>query len=139
MLAEQRDPQVSLYVHRGDEVHRESAMTDYDDYYHRLGAARTCRPPPSRRSATSSRSTSRSSQAGDEIVSIHLSGGISGTVRSAEQAREQLGEDAERVHVIDSDDGLRRRGLVLLAAAAARVRRGRARPSWRAPARRARA
>ena len=27
---------------------------------------------------------------------------MSGTVRSAEQARDQLGHDAERVHVIDS-------------------------------------
>ena len=45
-----------------------------------------CRPPRSRRSATSSPSTSRWREAGRDIVSIHLSGGISGTVESARQA-----------------------------------------------------
>ena len=57
--------------------------------------------------------------AGHEIVSIHLAGGMSGTVRSAEQAREQLGERAERVHVIDSATACGGEGLVVLAAAAA--------------------
>ena len=56
---------------------------------------------------------------GHEIVSIHLSGGLSGTVRSAEQAREQLGEAAERVHVVDSATACGAEGLMLLAAAAA--------------------
>src|SRR5918994_1821133 len=42
---------------------------------------------------------------GDDIVSIHLSGGISGTVRAAEQARELLierGMSPEKMIVIDS-------------------------------------
>ena len=40
---------------------------------------------------------------GREIVSIHLSGAISGTFASAEQAREQLlGRGGERIQVIDS-------------------------------------
>jgi DegV family protein with EDD domain len=54
-----------------------------------------------------------------EIVSIHLAGGMSGTVRSAEQARDQLGSDASRVHVIDSESACGGQGLILLAAAAA--------------------
>ena len=45
---------------------------------------------------------------------------MSGTVRAAEQAREQLGERAERVHVVDSATALRRRGP-------GRARRGRRR------------
>jgi DegV family protein with EDD domain len=56
---------------------------------------------------------------GREIVSIHLAGGMSGTVRSAEQARDQLGPRAEQVHVIDSATACGGQGLVLLAAAAA--------------------
>jgi DegV family protein with EDD domain len=44
---------------------------------------------------------------------------MSGTVRSAEQAREQLGERAIRVHVIDSATACGGEGLVVLAAAAA--------------------
>ena len=54
-----------------------------------------------------------------EIVSIHLSGGLSGTVHSAQQAREQLGEAAERVHVVDSATACGGEGLMLMAAAAA--------------------
>ena len=45
---------------------------------------------------------------------------MSGTVRAAEQARDQLGERAERVHVIDSATGCGGQGLV----AARRRRRG---------------
>ena len=51
----------------------------------RLGRRR--RPPPSPRWATSSPSTSRCSTQGREIVSIHISAGISGTVEAAGQAQ----------------------------------------------------
>jgi DegV family protein with EDD domain len=44
---------------------------------------------------------------------------MSGTVHSAEQAREQLGDRAERVHVVDSRSACGGQGLVVLAAAAA--------------------
>jgi DegV family protein with EDD domain len=111
--------QVSLYVHWGEETTRESDITDYGAFYARL------------RTSTALPTTSQPSigdflavyepllEAGNEIVSIHLAGGMSGTVRSAEQAREQLGRLAERVHVIDSATACGGQGLVLLAAAAA--------------------
>ncbi len=57
--------------------------------------------------------------AGNEIVSIHLAGGMSGTVASAQQAREQLGDRAQQVHVVDSATACGGEGLVVLAAAAA--------------------
>ena len=46
----------------------------------------SCPRPPSPRSATSSPSGSRSCEAGQDIVSIHLAGGISGTCEAARQA-----------------------------------------------------
>ena len=105
-------------------------------------APTACRPPPSPRSATSWRSTSRSSTQGRDVVSIHISGGISGTVESARQAKEQLAErkGVDRVTVIDSrargrrprPDGARRRAGG--AGAAGRCRRGR-RARRRRPAR----
>ena len=58
---------------------------------------RSCRRPRSRRSATSSPSTSRCSTPAHDIVSIHLSGGISGTstapagARPARRARHRPG------------------------------------------------
>src|SRR5579884_2543028 len=88
---------VSLYVHWPEQTVRESEIGDYDDFYARL------------RSATALPTTSQPSigdflavyepllDAGHEIVSIHLAGGMSGTVGSAMQAREQLGSRAEQV------------------------------------------
>jgi DegV family protein with EDD domain len=111
--------QVSLYVHWPDETQRESEIASYDAFYDRL---RTARELPS---------TSQPSigdflavyepllEQGNEIVSIHLAGGMSGTVRSAEQARDQLGRAAERVHVLDSATACGGQGLMVLAAAAA--------------------
>ncbi len=119
LLSENGIHEVSLYVHWQDVTQRESEIVDYHDYYERL------------RSAASLPTTSQPSigdflevyepllQAGQEIVSIHLAAGMSGTVRSAEQAREQLGERAHRVHVVDSASACGGEGLVVLAAAAA--------------------
>jgi DegV family protein with EDD domain len=59
---------------------------------------------------------------GREVVSIHLSAGISGTCESARQARERLiesGHGGERVHVYDSRSSCGGQGLVALAAARA--------------------
>jgi DegV family protein with EDD domain len=58
--------------------------------------------------------------AGREIISIHLSAGISGTCESAEQARQRLleeGKGGERIHVYDSRSACGGQGLVVLAAA----------------------
>jgi DegV family protein with EDD domain len=111
--------QVSLYVRFGDETVRESEIGDYGGYYERL------------RDMSALPTTSQPSigdflavyepllEAGHSIVSVHLAGGMSGTVRSAQQAREQLGERSERVHVIDSETACGGQGLVLMAAAAA--------------------
>ncbi len=111
--------EVSLYVHWGDEVMRESELSDYDAYYRRLGSSADV-PTTSQPSIGDFLAVYEPLlQQGDEIVSIHLSGGISGTVRAAEQARDQLGDDAERVHVIDSSSACGGEGLMLLAAAAA--------------------
>jgi len=111
--------QVSLYVHWGEDTERESDIADYGSFYQRL------------RSASELPTTSQPSigdflsvyepllEQGDDIVSIHLAGGMSGTVRAAEQARDQLGPGARRVHVIDSETACGGQGLVVLAAAAA--------------------
>ena len=58
---------------------------------------------------------------GDDIISVHLSSGISGTYASALAARELLGEegvDETRVRVVDSRRACGGLGLMLLAGAA---------------------
>jgi DegV family protein with EDD domain len=119
LLAKHDIHQVSLYVHWHDDTQRETEIVDLDAYYERL---RTSADLPT----TSQPSIGDFLEvyepilaAGDDIVSVHLAGGMSGTVHSAEQARERLGARAERVHVIDSASACGGQGLVVLAAAAA--------------------
>jgi DegV family protein with EDD domain len=130
--------QVSLYVHWPEGPERESDIGDYGAFYQRL------------RTATELPTTSQPSigdflavyepllDDGHEIVSIHLAGGMSGTVGAAQQARDQLGRRAELVHVVDSASACGGQGLMLLAAAAA-ARSGGDGPAVRDRALRARA
>jgi DegV family protein with EDD domain len=111
--------QVSLYIHRGGQAQRESEITDYDDYYEQLRTAREL-PTTSQPSIGDFLGVYEPLlDTGNEIVSIHLAGGMSGTVSAAQQAREQLGDRAQLVHVFDSATACGGQGLVLLAAAAA--------------------
>jgi len=113
---------VSLYVTLDGVQKRESEIeaAEYDDFYERL-----------RRSATGA-TTSQPSvgdfmavyepllDGGGDVVSIHLSAGISGTFAAATQAKEQLtadGKGGERIHVYDSRSACGGTGLVALAAA----------------------
>jgi DegV family protein with EDD domain len=114
---------VSLYVHWHGVAQRESDITDYDEYYQRLAVDPEL-PTTSQPSIGDFLAVYEPLlDAGEEIVSVHLAGGMSGTVRAAEQARDQLGERAGMVHVIDSATACGGEGLVVLAAAAA-ARRG---------------
>src|SRR5215204_3376616 len=110
---------VSLYVNWDGRTDRESEMAGFDDFYAFL------------KSGGELPSTSQPSvgdflavyepllERGDDVVSIHLSGGISGTVHAAEQARDALverGIDPARIVVLDSRTGCAGHGLMAIAA-----------------------
>jgi DegV family protein with EDD domain len=119
LIASLRIHEVSLYLHSHDGTERESEITDYDAFYARLRSAREL-PTTSQPSIGDFLAVYEPLlDGGNEIVSIHLAGGMSGTVGAAIQAREQLGRDAERVHVIDSESACGGQGLMVMAAAAA--------------------
>jgi DegV family protein with EDD domain len=113
--------QVSLYVGWGEDKQRESEMESFDAFYQQL------------RSNPDLPTTSQPSigdflavwepllEAGQDIVSVHLSGGISGTCEAARQARGLLAERGmgERVEVIDGETACGGLGLLALAGAAA--------------------
>src|ERR1700742_3923015 len=81
---------VSLYVNWNGRTDREIDLPDYDGYYDFLRGAGEL-PTTSQPSLGDFRGfTEPLVEAGDQVLSIHLSGGISGTVRAAEQARELL-------------------------------------------------
>src|SRR3954447_18218114 len=111
---------VSLYVNWAGRTDRESELGDYGAFYDHL------------RSSPELPSTSQPSigdflavyeplvESGADILSIHLSGDISGTVRAAEQARDALverGVAPERLRVLDSRQGCAGQGMMAIAAA----------------------
>jgi DegV family protein with EDD domain len=117
---------VSLYVvFGGERTVRESDITDYDAFFDELRGTEQL-PTTSQPSIGDFLEVWEPLlAAGDDVVSIHISGGISGTVQSAQQAVEQLerdGKGGERVTVIDSATSAGGLGLVVLAAARAAQR-----------------
>ena len=120
MLAQHDVQLISLYVGLEGDQQRELDITDLDEFYERL------------RRSSEAVTTSQPSVGdfiavyeplladGREICSIHLASGISGTVESANQARERLiadGKGGERIEIVDSRTGCGAMGLVILAAA----------------------
>jgi DegV family protein with EDD domain len=115
---------ISLYVTLDGVQRRESEIeaSGYDDFFERL------------RRSDQGATTSQPSVGdftdlygpllaeGRDIVSIHISAGISGTYQSALQAREQLtesGRGGERIEVWDSRTGCGGQGMMALVAARA--------------------
>ena len=111
---------VPLYVVFADRTVRETEITDYPGFFEELRRAdslpKTSQPSVGDFIAAFEPLLAR----GDEIASIHISGGISGTVDSARQAAEQLerdGRGGERVRIVDSSTAAGGQALVTLAAA----------------------
>jgi DegV family protein with EDD domain len=122
LLSERDIRTISLYVSVDGDQQRESDVTDYDEFYERL------------RASESGATTSQPSIGdflevyepllgeGREVVSIHISAGISGTFEAAGQARERLieeGKGGERLYLMDSRSAAGGMGLCALGAAAA--------------------
>lgn len=105
VLAEHQIGVVSLSVNWGDESHREIDMPDFSAFYDRLRSA-------DRLPTTSQPSVGDFLAAyeplledGHDILSVHISGDLSGTLLTAETARRQLesdGLETGRIRVVDS-------------------------------------
>jgi DegV family protein with EDD domain len=122
LLAERDIQVVSLYVSIDGEQQRETEIGDYGTFFERLraseGGATTSQPSVGDFAAVYEPLL----EAGREIVSVHISAGISGTCEAAEQARERLvdeGKDGARIKVFDSRSAAGGMGLCTLGAAAA--------------------
>ena len=120
LVAERGLHEVSLYVKLNGTLRRERDMTDLPAFWEvmRSGAELPTTSQPSIGDFVACYEPLL--QAGDDIVSIHLSGGISGTYDSALQARAQLAEAGfdGRIEVLDSRTVCGGLGLELLATAA---------------------
>jgi fatty acid kinase fatty acid binding subunit len=122
LVAERGIQVISLYVSVDGEQEKETEIADYGDFYERL------------RASESGATTSQPSigdflsvyepllDAGREVVSVHISAGISGTFEAAGQARDRLieeGKGGERIHLMDSCSAAGGMGLCALGASSA--------------------
>jgi DegV family protein with EDD domain len=122
LVAERSIKRISLYASIGDRQEAESEIVDFADFYERLraseGGATTSQPSIGDFVAVYEPLL----EAGREIVSIHISAGISGTFEAAGQARDRLteeGKGGERIRIFDSRSAAGGMGLCVLAASAA--------------------
>jgi DegV family protein with EDD domain len=116
-LAQQRNITVlPCYVIMGDISYKDGVDIEPGDFYNRLVSMG--QPPTTAQPSAADFQTLYSDilNQGHEILSIHLSGRLSGTVDSANQARFALGGDAP-IRVIDSALASIPMGLAVLAAA----------------------
>jgi DegV family protein with EDD domain len=122
LVAERGIERVSLYVSIDGDQETEQEITDFAGFYERLrgseGGATTSQPSVGDFVSVYEPLL----DAGQEIVSIHISAGISGTFEAAGQARQRLideGKGGERIKLFDSRSAAGGMGLCVLAASAA--------------------
>ena len=113
---------VSLYVSIDGDQSKETEVGDYAAFFDRLraseGGATTSQPSVGDFAAVYEPLL----DAGREVVSVHISAGISGTCEAAQQARQRLideGKGGERIRIFDSRSAAGGMGLCTLGAAVA--------------------
>ncbi len=111
---------IPLHVVWGDEMYRDGVDISPEEFYERLPKSdimpTTSQPSPKEFSEIYKKYLSK----GNDILSIHISSKLSGTVDSAQQAKTSLG--AENIEVIDSYLTSYGSGLQVIAAARAAKR-----------------
>ncbi|HKB52085.1 MAG TPA: DegV family protein [Solirubrobacterales bacterium] len=124
LTAERGIETISLYVSIDGDQQREAEIDDYGAFFERLraseGGATTSQPSIGDFLSVYEPLL----DAGREIVSVHISAGISGTFEAANQAREHLiaeGKGGEHIRVFDSRSAAGGMGLCALAASAAAI------------------
>ena len=126
LLEEQGVQVVSLYVNEADGTRREGDMPDFDAFYERLRTAEQLPTTSQPNVGDFLAAYEPLLDAGHDVVSLHISGGISGTVESANQAAAEATKShgARRVAVVDTRSACGGMGSAVLAAAAAARRPG---------------
>jgi len=108
---------IPLKVHFGEQTYRDEIDLSHEEFYRMLAEAETL-PTTSQPSAGEFFDLySRLSKDGHEIISIHISSKLSGTISSAQSAKEMLPE--AKISIIDSASTAMGLGLMALTAARA--------------------
>ena len=106
---------VPLTVHFGTETLRDGVDIKPDEFYKRLELASTLPTTSQPTVGDFLNSYQELGASGEGIVSIHISGKLSGTLNSANQAKEQY-KNASQIITVDSEIGSIALGLVAIAA-----------------------
>ena len=112
---------VPLNVHFGTEVYRDGVEIFPDEFYRRLVSSPRLPTTSQPTVGDFLRSYQELSQDTDEILSVHISAKLSGTMNSAVQAREQFQGDC-RIEIMDSLQGSLGLGMAAIAAGRAAQR-----------------
>ena len=108
---------IPLKVHFGEQTYRDEIDLSHEEFYRMLAEAETL-PTTSQPSAGEFFDLySKLSKDGHEIISIHISSKLSGTISSAQSAKEMLPE--AKISIIDSASTAMGLGLMALTAARA--------------------
>lgn len=108
---------IPLKVFFGEQAYRDEIDLSHQEFYRMLAEAETL-PTTSQPSAGEFFDLySELSKDGDEIISIHISGKLSGTISSAQSAKEMLPE--AKITIVDSASAAMGQGLMVLTAARA--------------------
>ena len=101
----------------GDQTFRDGVDIQPDEFYARLRTAKVM-PTTSQVSMVDMQQAFQQLVDRDyEVLGIFISGKLSGTLQSANQAREALGAAGSKIHLVDSDTTSMAMGFILLAAA----------------------
>lgn len=111
---------VSLYVNESGESVRESDIADLDAFYARLRGDHDLPTTAAPSIGNFLAVYEPILAAGDDIVSLHITGGISGTIETARQAAQMALEQhpGRTIEVIDSDTSAGGLAMILLASLA---------------------
>lgn len=91
---------VPLYVRFGDEAFKEGIDMTHDEFYKKVKTSQVL-PETTQPTVEDFESVYRKLlDEGNEIISIHISAGLSGTLNSANAAKESIG--SEKIHIFDS-------------------------------------
>lgn len=109
---------VPCNVHFGTNVYRDGIDLSSDDFFRRLISSRVLPTTSQPAAGVFLEAYRRVTASGDEVVSIHISERLSGTLESARMACASY-SDPTRIHIVDSQQASLGLGLIVLEAAQA--------------------
>ena len=108
---------VPMNINFGDEIYRDGIDIDNEQFYRLLSEGRVAPTTTAPATTVFEQTYRRLVRSHDAIISIHISGHLSGAFKAAAQAREKLPPSLARIEVVDTHSASLGVGLTAIAAA----------------------